>query len=351
MEWFAVTSAVTTSLAWAGADARARGAWVSLADVCRQTMTEGRIRDGHSQLKRVCRLARVGVSDLRAAINAGLVVPDGDDLMLTGWDHGKEREAARAAQRSRDHRQRHQRQESSDATPPVAEEATVEPSSVREPFANGTPYAHPNSGTEKRREEKTREETPSPSPQGVIPMRAHASDAATAATAQVMQPGSVRESFAYATPNDPRVEPGTVRERFANAEVDESQESPANLQNQPLQLAPKRTRHDALPALRKAAIEDNALAIITAMGGCLRGPAGTDYTPEWQRELAGIDAREVLALCQNAADPIRLPSGLRRERETWRHRPLDERRRLVHQVCTVHGIPIEKRPTAPEPPS
>jgi hypothetical protein len=182
-------------------------------------------------------------------------------------------------------------------------------------------------------------------------MRAHASDAATAATAQVMQPGSVRESFAYATPNDPRVEPGTVRERFANAEVDESQESPANRQNQPLQLAPKRTRRDALPSLRKAAIEDNALAIITAMGGCLRGPAGTDYTPEWQRELAGIDAREVLALCQNAADPIRLPSGLRRERETWRHRPLDERRRLVHQVCTVHGIPIEKRPTAPEPPS
>ena len=41
MEWFAVTSAVTTSLAWAGADARARGAWVSLADVCRQTMTDG----------------------------------------------------------------------------------------------------------------------------------------------------------------------------------------------------------------------------------------------------------------------------------------------------------------------
>jgi hypothetical protein len=182
-------------------------------------------------------------------------------------------------------------------------------------------------------------------------MRAHASDAATAATAQVIKPGTVREPFAYATPNDTRVEPGTVRERFANAQSDESQESPANSQNQTPQLAPKRSRRDALPALRKAAIEDNALAIITAMGGCVRGPAGTDYTPEWQRELAGIDAREVLALCQSAHDPIRLPSGLRREREAWRQRPLDERRRLVHQVCSAHGIPIDKRPSTPEPPS
>ena len=70
MEWFAVSSAVTTSLAWAGADARARGAWVSLADVCRQSMSEGRIRAARTQLSRVCRLARVGAGDLRAVINA-----------------------------------------------------------------------------------------------------------------------------------------------------------------------------------------------------------------------------------------------------------------------------------------
>ena len=85
MEWFAVSSAVTTSLAWAGADARARGAWVSLADVCRQTMSEGRIRAARTQLSRVCRLARVGAGDLRAVINAGLIAYDGDDLVLAGW--------------------------------------------------------------------------------------------------------------------------------------------------------------------------------------------------------------------------------------------------------------------------
>ena len=162
MEWFAVSSAVTTSLAWAGADARARGAWVSLADVCRQTMSEGRIRAARTQLSRVCRLARVGAGDLRAVINAGLVVYDGDDLVMTGWDLGKEREAARAAQRSREHRQRQQRQEVPDEADVVTNDTTVLPEPVREPFAYAhpyaNPYANPNFSTEERREEKKRRE-------------------------------------------------------------------------------------------------------------------------------------------------------------------------------------------------
>lgn len=352
MEWFAVTSAVTTSLAWAGADARARGAWVSLADVCRQTMTEGRIRDGRTQLNRVCRLARVGVSDLRAAIDAGLVVAEGDDLVLTGWDHGKEREATRAAQRSRDNRQRQQRQESSDESAQTTDDPTDLPGSVREPFANATPNADPNFATEERRGDKTREETPPP-PQVVTGDRSRTQAgriAATAATAQGDLPGRVREPFANNTPNAPGVVPGSVRERFANAAGAESQDSAVKPQKDSQQLTPKRSRLDALPALRSAAISDNALGIVAAMGVCLRGPGGADYTAEWQRELTGTDAREVLAMCLTARDPIRLPSGMRREREAWRALPIDERRSIVHQVCTTHGIPVEKRPPATEQP-
>ena len=69
--------------------------------------------------------------------------------------------------------------------------------------------------------------------------------------------------------------------------------------------------------MRAAALSDDALGIISAMGCCMRGPGGTDYTAEWQRELVGMDAREVMALCLTAAEPLRLPSGLRREREAW----------------------------------
>ncbi len=353
MEWFAVTSAVTTSLAWAGADARARGAWVSLADVCRQTMTDGRIRDGRIQLNRVCRLARVGVSDLRAAIDAGLIVSDGDDLVLTGWDHGKEREATRAAQRSRDNRQRQQRQESPDESAPTTDDTTDLPGSVREPFANATSNADPNSGTEERRGEKTREETPPPSPQGVDLDNSRTQGgriAATAATAQGDLPGGVRDPLANNTPNAPGVVPGSVRERFANAAGAEPQDSAVKLHKAPLHLTPKRSRLDALPALRSAAISDNALGIVAAMGVCLRGPGGADYTAEWQRELTGTDAREVLAMCLTAREAIRLPSGMRREREAWRELPIDERRTIVHQVCATHGIPTEKRPTTTEQP-
>jgi hypothetical protein len=351
MEWFAVSSAVTTSLAWAGADARARGAWVSLADVCRQTMTESRIRAARNQLSRVCRLARVGAGDLRAVINAGLVAYDGDDLVLAGWDLGKEREAARAAQRSREHRQRQQRQEVPDEADVVTNDITVLPDSVREPFAYAhpyaNPYANPNFGTEERRVEKKRENTPPPSPQGVNSARTRTRDGeitATAATAQGELPGNDREPFANVNPNAPGILPGTVREPFANAypnanpyahpnaETTISDKSPVIPEKRPHQLAPKRSPRDALPALRSAAISDNALGVVTALGGCLRGPGAADYTAEWQRELTGTDAREVLAMCLTAREPIRLPSGLRREREAWRQLPIEERRRILHQV-------------------
>ena len=116
------------------------------------------------------------------------------------------------------------------------------------------------------------------------------------------------------------------------------------------QLAPKRSPRDALPALRSAAISDNVLGIVTALGGCLRGPGAADYTAEWQRELTGTDAREVLAMCLTVREPIRLPSGLRRERETWRQLPVEERRRILHQVCAAHDIPVDKRPSAAEQP-
>ena len=352
MEWFAVTSAVTTSLAWAGADARARGAWVSLADVCRQTMTEGRIREARGQLNRVCRLARVGTGDLRAATNAGLIAFDGDDLVLTGWDLSKEREAAKAAQRARDSRQRQQRheyQELPDETAADAGATPVLPGRVREPFANATPHADPNFGTEKRRGEKTKEETPPPSPQGVIAGNSRSQDgriAATAATAQGDLPGGVRERFANADP----LAGGTVREPFANAPGAVSQESPRKPLERPQQLTPKRSRLSTLPAMRAAALSDDALGIISAMGGSLRGPGGTDYTTEWQRELAGMDAREVMALCLTAAEPVRLPSGLRRERETWKACPLEERRQIICQACADHDIPTEKRPPPLEQP-
>ena len=374
MEWFAVSSAVTTSLAWAGADARARGAWVSLADVCRQTMSEGRIRAARTQLSRVCRLARVGAGDLRAVINAGLVAYDGDDLVLAGWDLGKEREATRAAQRSRVHRQRQQsqqRQESPDESEVASNDITVLPDSVREPFAYAhpyaNPYANPNFGTEERREEKKKEDTPPPSPQGVNSARTRTPDgviAATAAMAQGELPGNDREPFANVNPNAPGILPGTVREPFANAhpyaypnanpyahpnaETTISDKSPVIPEKRPHQLAPKRSPRDVLPALRSAAISDNALGIITALGGCLRGPGAADYTAEWQRELTGTDAREVLAMCLTAREPLRLPSGLRRELDAWRQLPIDERRRILHQVCTAHDIPVDKRPPAPE---
>ena len=361
MEWFAVTSAVTTSLAWAGADARARGAWVSLADVCRQTMTDGRIRDARSQLTRVCRLARVGVGDLRAVINAGLVVYDGDDLVLTGWDHGKEREAASAALRARNSRQRQQRQQLLDEDAQAADDTSDLPASVRGPFANATPHADPNFGTEKRRGEKTREDSPPPSPQDIDDADARTQDgriAATAATAQGHGPGTKHPSFANETPNEPGAEPGTVRLAFANAppyatpnaKQAISGESLGKATERPQQLAPKRSPRDALPALRAAALSDNALGIVSAMGVCLRGPGGADYTAEWQRELNGTDAREVLAMCLTAREPIRLPSGLRRERDAWRQLPIEERRSIVHQVCATHGIPVERRPPSTDPP-
>ncbi len=365
MEWFAVTSAVTTSLAWAGADARARGAWVSLADVCRQTMTDGRIRDARSQLTRVCRLARVGAGDLRAVINAGLVVYDGDDLVLTGWDHGKEREAASAALRARNSRQRQQRQQLLDDEAPTSDEAAELPESVREPFANATPHATPNAdpnfGTEERRGDKTREETPPPSPQGAEDADSRTRGgriAATAATAQGHLSDTVREPYANTTPNELGVGPGTVRPAFANApphatpnaKLTVSGESPEISTNRPQHLAPKRSPRDALPALRAAALSDHALGIVTALGVCLRGPGGADYTAEWQRELSGIDAREVLAMCLTAREPIRLPSGLRREREAWRQLPIEERRSIVHQVCASHSIPAERRPSSTDPP-
>ena len=216
-----------------------------------------------------------------------------------------------------------------------------------------------------RREDKTKEDTPPPSPQGVNSARTRTPDgtiAATAATAQGELPGNDREPCANVNPNAPGVLPGSVREPFANAypnanpyahpnaETTISDKSPVIPEKRPHQLAPKRSPRDALPALRSAAISDNALGIVTALGGCLRGPGAADYTAEWQRELTGTDAREVLAMCLTAREPIRLPSGLRREREAWRQLPIDERRRILHQVCTTHEIPVDKRPSAPEPP-
>jgi hypothetical protein len=342
-----------------------------LADVCRQTMTEGRIRAARNQLSRVCRLARVGAGDLRAVINAGLVAYDGDDLVLAGWDLGKEREAARAAQRSREHRQRQQsqqRQESPDESEVASNDITVLPDTVRVPFANANPYAHPyanpNFGTEESREDQTKEDTP-PSPQGVNSARTRTRDGvitATAATAQGELLGNDREPFANVNPNAPGILPGSVREPFANvypnanpyahpnAETTNSDKSPVIPEKRPHQLAPKRSPRDALPALRSAAISDNALGVVIALGGCLRGPGATDYTAEWQRELTGTDAREVLAMCVTAREPIRLPSGLRRERDAWRQLPIEERRRILHQICTAHDIPVDKRPPTPEQP-
>ena len=93
------------------------------------------------------------------------IIYDEDDLVLAGWDLGKEREAARAAQRSRENRQRQQRQEMPTTPGAVADQSEVVPMSVREPFGFANPNAHPNFGTEKRRREKTRPETP-PSPVG-----------------------------------------------------------------------------------------------------------------------------------------------------------------------------------------
>lgn len=366
MEWFAVTSAVTTSLAWAGADACARGAWVSLADVCRQTMTEGRIRDGRTQMHRVCRLARVEVADLRAAIDAGLIVEDGDDVVLIGWDHPKEREALRAVQRARESRQRrHGRSEGievvvaagADASVPVAADADAKadvdtPSADRTsdpPFANAPPHANPNFGTEERRGDQMRGEetrtTPPPSPQGASGQPTRTGDdihAATAATALGHLPGSTHEPRANSTHEESPTAPDRT---------DESPPPPPPRPQGLAPLAPKRSRLAALPALRSAALADQALGIVTALGGCLRGPGGADYTAEWQRELTGMDAREVLAMCLTAGEPIRLPSGLRRERDVWRRLSLDERRDIVHQVCATHGIPIEKRPPPAAQPS
>jgi hypothetical protein len=372
MEWFAVSSVVTTSLAWAGADARARGAWVSLADVCRQTMTEGRIRAAKTQISRVCRLARVGVGDLRAAINAGLIMYDEDDLVLAGWDLGKEREAARAAQRSRESRQRQQRQELPTTSGEVTDQSEVVPVSVREPFGFVNPNANPNFGTEKRRREKTRPETP-PSPVGVYVGEDYSRTGdeeitATAATAQdnlINVPESVREPFANGHPNAPGVLPDCVREPFGyvnpnahpnaspnahpNAIISLSQESLVKAQESTPQLTPKRSAREAIPALRAAAINDHALGVIVAMGGCVRGPGGADYTAEWQRELQALDAREVLAMNTNTSEPLRLPSGFRKARERWRQLPLDQRRTIVRQVCSDYDIPCDKRPASAPP--
>jgi hypothetical protein len=99
-----------------------------------------------------------------------------------------------------------------------------------------------------------------------------------------------------------------------------------------------------ISALRAAAINDHALGIIIAMGGCVRGSGGADYTAEWQRELQDLDAREVLAMNITAAEPLRLPSGLRKERERWRQLSIDQRRTIVRQVCSDHDIPCDKRP-------
>jgi hypothetical protein len=324
-------------------------------------MTDGRIRHARSQLTRVCRLARVGVGDLRAVINAGLVVYDGDDLVLTGWDHGKEREAASAAQRARNSRQRQQRQQLPDNETPAANDTARVPVSVRVPFANATPHADPNSGTEERREDKTRTDTPPPSPQGDDDADTRTRGgriAATAATAQGHGPDTKHPPFANTPIDEPSAQPGIVRSAFANApphatpnaKLTLSQESPRKAPEQSQQLAPKRSPHDALPALRAAALSDNALGIVSAMGVCLRGPGGADYTAEWQRELNGTDAREVLAMCLTAREPIRLPSGLRRERDAWRQLPVEERRIIVHQVCATHGIPSERRPASTDPP-
>jgi hypothetical protein len=276
--------------------------------------------------------------------------------------------AARSARppvrRARTSRQRQQRQHLPDEDAPATNDTADVPASVREPFANATPHApphaDPNFGTEKRRGDKTREETP-PSPHGFAHADARTQDdtiAATAATAQGHEPDTKHPPFANATPNEAGIGPGTVRPAFANAPPHVTpnakqavfQESPGKAPERPQQLAPKRSPRDALPALRAAALSDNALGIIAAMGCCLRGPGGADYTAEWQRELTGIDAREVLAICLTAREPIRLPSGLRRERDAWRQLPVEERRSVVHQVCTSHGIPVERRPPSMDPP-
>lgn len=359
MEWFAITSAVTTSLAWAGADARARGAWVSVADVCRQTMTGGRIAEAKEQLKRVCRLARVGVGDLRAAIDAGLLVWDGNDLVVAGWDHAKEREAARAVQRARDHRAQKREADAPDlgdtsvsaavssAADPAERTPSVsstQPPTVRTPFAYAPPYAEANCATEKRREEKTRGDTPPSPPQDVPTRVAHAARAATAATALAQVSEVIREPSPDTIPPESRSAPRCVRERQANAETVESADSMADPPKPSPDLAPKRSSVPARRAVRLAALGDDALGTITALGGCLRGPGGTDYAPEWQRELAGLDAREVLGICWSACEPIRLPSGLRRALSAWRALPADERRAAVAHACRAYDLPMSRRP-------
>jgi hypothetical protein len=118
-------------------------------------------------------------------------------------------------------------------------------------------------------------------------------------------------------------------------------------QTSPPDLAPKRSPAPARRAVRLAALGDDALGTIAALGGCVRGPGGTDYTPEWQRELAGLDAREALGICSTAAEPIRLPSGLRRELATWRTRPIAERRAAVERACRDYDLPMSRRPEAP----
>jgi hypothetical protein len=370
MEWFSVSSAVTTSLAWAGADARARGAWVSLADVCRQTMTEGRISAARTQLTRVCRLARISMGDLRSAIASELMRYDADDLVLIGWDIAKEREAARAAQRARDHRRRqqpshqpHALHESHESDNLIHHEDNIA-DPVREPYGLQNPYAHPNYVPEKTRRDQTiPENTSPPSPLGVtennLPTRDNIPTVATTAAQEItsIKPDHVHEACANAESHEAGITPPRVREPYAYAHPYEkphgnnqgNQGSAQKSVKSTSELTPKRSEKDVVSAVRTAALHDDALGVIVAMGGCLRGPKGTDYTTEWQREIQGSDARELLAINKTAAEPLRLPSGLRKERERWRQIPLEQRRDLVLQVCADYHIPHDKRPVPNNP--
>lgn len=403
MEWFAISSTMTTSLEWAGANARARGAWVSLADVCRQTMTEGRICNARKQISRVCRLARVCVGDLRAALEAELLTYDNDDLVLTGWDVAKERETTRAALRAKDHRQRLMKRyeeakdglskddqgdsdggsdggsggdDNSDASatpaltsvpadvrPTHTDLPPVIPESVRSdvrvgvcaPYAYAPPHADPYSRGDKTRQDKTkeekiREETASSPPPEVTGAHAQEPDNPTT-TASLMNnvPESVRPSFAYGGPYATSrlhldAHSTSTGKTYPLKRTQEKERLPEKSASTLMGLAPRRSEAEKMALCVEAACADDVLGIVRVLGGTMRGRDGIDYAPEWQRETKDCDARTLLAIWLTANEPIRLPSGLQREWKIWRELPLTVRKDIVADTCKKYKIPLGQRP-------
>ena len=374
-----VSMALLASLTWRRASVRARGAWVSFADICQQIQSNGRLANLRLRRERTgwCRMAGVGAGDLRALVEDGLATYAGDDLMLAGWSREPEPAPSTAAMRARAYRVR---QALKAGTPRVGGVLVVGDLTPDESIATSL-----GTGRDERRDAS----------QGTTAhsVTGHVTNPVTLAVTNVTagvtnvtphafavsskkvpsEHSNVRSNVRFDDNHERSHDDGDqlttsrsnahtcasqadVRHAERDEKRDESRDG-ENAQPQPhtdsTHVSQNTYGTKPLPHLvranrasvRSAVLANEPLRLITVLGATVRGrdDRTSDLTDEWLQAFGADDARIVLAICCCGSELPRLPSRYRALADRWRSYDIHQRRLRAHDLCAALDLPTGKR--------